>query len=455
MINFIRLFTLLAFCEVFKYAGYRRIGIIFYIKGRIYETLLIPFRKAKYKSKSLGESLLKFMQYAGPIYIKFGQNLSSRPDIVGEEVAQYLQELQDKLPAFSKEEVDSAIQEELGNKDIFSEFDYTPVAAASIAQVHRAKIKSGKEVAVKILRPGIYKEYERDINFLYFCAKFFRFFISDSERLKPKEIVDLSKKIMEGELDLLLEAANASELKENLKNDNSVIVPDIFWEYSTKRILVSSWIEGMSIYDSKAFSKYRLDIEDISRKIAVMFFNQAYRDGFFHADLHPGNIMVTKESKIALVDFGIMGRLPEKDRLAVSEILLCFINKNYMRIAEIHEEAGYIPKDSDLDLFAKRSRIIGESIVGSSLKDISVAKTLEQIFGLTKKFGMETQPQLLLLQKTTIIVEGIGRMLNPELNMWKLAEPWIKKWAAKNISPEAKVLRILKSEINRIYKKFI
>lgn len=442
-------------CHVFKYGGRKRFGFVFYIKGRIYELILTPFRTSKYKSKNLGESLLKFMQNAGPIYIKFGQNLSTRPDIIGEEIAESLKKLQDKLPPFSEEEVKIALAEEFQSQDIFDDFDYKPVAAASIAQVHKAKLKSGEKVAVKILRPAIHKEYERDINFLYFCAKFSRFLISDSERLKPKEVVDLSKKIMECELDLLLEAANASELKNNMAKDNNIIIPDVFWNCSTKRILVSSWIDGVSVYNIKAIAKYNLDIEDISRKIAVMFFNQAYRDGVFHADLHPGNIMVTKEGKIALVDFGIVGRLPEKDRLAVSEILYCFIHKDYMRIAEIHEEVGYIPQGSDLELFAQRSRIIGETIVGSSLKNISVAKTLEHIFNLTKEFGMETQPQLLLLQKTTIVVEGIGRLLNPELNMWKLAEPWIKKWAAKNISPEAKVLRILKTELNRIWNKFV
>ena len=455
MINFLRLFTLLSLCQFFKHTGSSRIGHLLYLKGRLYETLLIPFRSVKYKSKNLGESLLNFMQNAGPIYIKFGQNLSTRPDIVGEEIAQYLSKLQDKLPPCSKEEVKLSLQEELGGEDIFKEFDFYPIAAASIAQVHKAKLKGGEEVAVKILRPGIKKEYERDINFLYFCAKFAKHFISDSERLKPKEIVDLSKKIMEGELDLLLEAANASELKNNMADDSSIIIPEIYWKYSTKRILVASWIEGVSVYDTKAIAKYGLDIEDISRKIAIMFFNQAYREGFFHADLHPGNIMVTGEGKIALVDFGIMGRLPEKDRLAVSEILYCFIHKNYKRIADIHKEVDYVPKDSDLELFAQRSRVIGENIVGSKVGDISVAKILDQLFNLTKEFGMEVQPQLLLLQKTTIVVEGIGRLLNPELNMWKLAEPWIKKWAAKNISPEAKVLRILKAELNRIWKRFV
>lgn len=455
MINFLRIFKLLCFCQVFKHAGMKRLGIFLYLLGRFFEIILLPFRSSKFKSNSFGEALLNFMQYAGPIYIKFGQNLSTRPDIIGEEIAGYLQKLQDKLPAFSEKDVRKALAEEMGSKDIFETFDYIPTSAASIAQVHFAKLKTGEKVAVKILRPGIYKQYNRDINFLYLCAKFSRFFISDYKRLKPKEIVDLSKKIMDSELDLLLEASNASELRENMSDDSNIIIPKIFWNYSSKRILISSWIDGGSIYDSKFISKNKLNSEDLARKIAIMFFNQAYRDGFFHADLHPGNILVTKEGKIALVDFGIMGRLPERDRLAVSEILYCFIQKNYMRIAEIHKEVEYIMGDSNLELFAQRSRIIGEAIVGSSLKDISVGKTLEQIFKLTKEFGMETQTQLLLLQKTTIVVEGIGRMLNPDLNMWKLAEPWIKKWAAKNISPEAKIFRVLKEELNRIFNKFI
>lgn len=453
MINFLRIFTILALSQVFRFSGVRRLNLFIYFLGRVYEIILTPIRSKKYQSKDLGSALLIFIQNAGPIYIKLGQSISTRPDIVGEEIASYLKNLQDRLPSFSMKYVREIIELELGQKveEIFDDFTEKEVAAASIAQVHKAKLKDGTIVAAKILRPNIYEQYERDINFLYFCAKFAKYIISDSKRLKPKEIIDLSKQIMEQELDLEIEASNACELQE--KSDHSVVIPKIYWDYTTRKVMVSSWIDGISIYDNKKMAQSNIDIDQVSKNIAVMFFNQAYKDGFFHADLHPGNIMVTKEGKIALVDFGIMGKLPEKDRLAVTEILYGFLRKDYMRIAEIHKEMNYIPEDSDLNLFAQRSRIIGQRIVGMELKDISVAKTLESLFKLTKDFGMEVQPQLLLLQKTTIVIEGIGRMLNPNLNMWKLAEPWIKKWAAKNISPEAKILKLLKTFLDEAYKK--
>ena len=455
MINFIRIITLMSLCGLFRQTGARNMNLVLFIFGRFFEVLLLPFRGRKYRAGNLGEALKNFFQYAGPIYIKLGQNLSTRPDIVGEEIASSLQKLQDKLPAFPFDEAKEIIESELKNSldEFFDEFIKEPVAAASIAQVYRGRLKTGEEVAIKLLRPGIHKLYKRDISFLKFCANFSRFVFSDHKRLKPREVIGLLEKVMKQELDLQIEAANASELAECAKGDDWLVIPKVFWQYSTKNLMASSWVEGVSIYDKEAIKNQGLNVEEISQKIAVIFFNQAYRTGFFHADLHPGNIMVTKDGKIALVDFGIMGRLPEKDRLAVSEILYCFINKKYMRIAEIHEEAGYIPKGSDLELFALRSRIIGQMIVGMEVKDISVAKTLEELFKITKEFGMEVQHQLLLLQKTTIVVEGIGRLLNPRLNIWKLAEPWIKKWAAKNISPEAKVIRIVKNEINRIFKE--
>jgi len=456
MIDSLRIFTVMSLHQIFFHMGYKRLNFFVFVLGRLYEVLLFPFRKNRHKSNSLGEALLKTLQNAGPIYIKFGQTLSTRPDIIGEEVANYLRQLQDKLPPFASEKTRKILENEFGKpvNHIFSSFEDIPVAAASISQVHKAVLKDGKTVAVKVLRPGIKKKYERDIKLLYFWAKISIFLLKDAKRLKPLEIVKVSRNIMDHELDLLMEAAASSEMRDNCKNDSNILVPQVYWKYTTSIILTSEWIDGISIYDAELIKKAGLDTVTISQKIATMFFNQAYRDGFFHADLHPGNIMVTKDGNIALVDFGIVGRLPEKDRLAVTEILDGFLKKDYNRIARIHVNLGYIPHDADAGMFALRCRAIGEPIIGVSVQDISVANLLSRLFKITRDFGMEVQPQLLLLQKTTLVVEGIGRTLNPELNMWQLAEPWIKKWAAKNISPEAKILRILKGVIDKLVQKF-
>jgi ubiquinone biosynthesis protein len=443
--------------QIFKHLGPKKLNLFVYALGSIYEILLFPFRRSKYKSNTLGEALLKTLQNAGPIYIKFGQTLSTRPDIIGEEIAENLRHLQDKLPPFSIEKVRKIIENEFNKsiEDIFADFNPIPVAAASISQVHKATLQDGKQVAVKILRPDIRKQYERDLKLLYFFAKLSLYFFKGAKRLKPLEIIDMSRNIMNHELDLVMEAARGSEMRDNAKNDGIVVIPEVYWQYTTTSILTAEWIDAISIYDTTAIKKAGLETALISKKIATMFFNQAYRDGFFHADLHPGNIMVTKEGKIALVDFGIVGRLPEKDRLAVAEILYAFLKKDYKRLAQIHVNAGYSPPDTDLALFALHCRALGEPIVGMSLKDISVANLLSQLFKITKDFGMETQIQLLLLQKTTLVVEGIGRMLNPDLNMWQLAEPWIKKWAIKNISSEAKILRILKLALDKLSERLI
>lgn len=425
---------------------------LIYIIIKIHEIILIPFRRKKHRAKNIASRLTNCLYDLGPIYIKLGQTLSTRPDIIGDEFASHLRNLQDKLPPFSYEIAQNNIESSFSKsiEEIFSEFDKTPVAAASISQVHKATLHNGNKVAIKILRPEIYKLYSRDIKLLYFLARLGKYISQDAERLKLFDIVKSFENIMHQELDFMLEAASSSEMHDNAKNDDNIVIPKVYWEFTKSNILTTDWIDGISIYDKEAIEKTGLNAVDIATKIAVMFFNQAYRDGVFHADLHPGNIMVCPDGRIALVDFGIIGRLAEKDRLAIAEILYAFIKHDYIRVAEIHVEAGYIPANTDIALFAQSCRAIGESIVGMSAKDVSVGKLLSQLFKMTKIFGMETQPQLLMIQKTTVIVEGIGRMLDPNINLWKLAEPWIKKWAIKNISPEAKILRIAKKLINRL-----
>ncbi len=414
--------------------------------------IIYPKKFFIHPKQTFGVRLTSFLKDLGPIYIKFGQTLSTRPDLIGQDVANHLKSLQDKLPAFDTEFVKVKIEENFGTQisQIFSNFDETPIAAASIAQVHKATLVSGEKVAVKILRPNITEKYNNDIIFLEFIAKFTTKFIKNSKRLKLHEVIAVFRESMNCELNLLMEAAAASRFADNFVGDDTIYIPKIYWDLTSADVITLEWIDGISIYDRKKLIKNGLNPEDIAAKIAVIFFNQAYRDGFFHADLHPGNILVKKNGQIALIDFGIIGILSEDDRLAIAELLYAFLKRDYKLVATVHHRIGYIPKNTNLELFAQSCRAIAEPIIGKQIKNISIGNLLAQLFKVTEEFGMETQPQLLLLQKTMVVVEGIGQSLDPEINMWQLAEPWIKKWAIKNLSPEAKLLRIAKKFINRI-----
>ncbi|WP_342170072.1 2-polyprenylphenol 6-hydroxylase [Rickettsia endosymbiont of Seladonia tumulorum] len=449
------------------------IRFIGYILALFFAPLSL-FRKSK---EDYGKRLIETLSSLGPIYIKFGQMLSTRPDLVGTQIADYLRLLQDKLPPFDSKVarrmvtslrgdiyVDEAIsaskkkiatQSSTARNDAplpFLHFNDTPIAAASISQVHKAQLTTGEYVAVKILRPNIHKKYNRDIRLLYFLAKIASKF-SKAKRLKPLKVVDKFHETMKFELDLRLEAAAASELADNMRKDHNVIIPKIYWDLTSENILTTQWLEGTSIYDTPLLKEMGLEPAKIAQNFAVMFFNQAYRDGFFHADLHPGNILVDKLGKLILLDFGIMGRLKEKDRLAVAESLFGFLNRDYKLVAKVHLKAGYVPINTDLDLFTQSCRAVTEPVVGAPTKNISVGKLLAHLFKITEDFGMEVQPDLLLLQKTLIMVEGIGRQLDENVNMWQLAEPWIKKWAIKNLSPEAKILRLVKHHLEKLYDK--
>lgn len=386
------------------------------------------------------------MQKLGPIYIKLGQTLSTRPDLIGHDVANSLKDLQDKLPAFDANEAIHVIEMEFCRAIhmIFSKFDNEPVAAASIAQVHKAWLHNGTAVAVKIIRPTIKEEYTKNIRFFYFIAGILEKY---HPRWKPIEITRIFDVTMQRELDFMLEAASLSEMRDNFNGDESVYIPEVYWEATSSKVLTTSWVEGASIYNRDVVIAFGIDPIALSKKVAIMFFNQSYRDGFFHADMHPGNIFIMQDGRIALIDFGIVGRLSDNDRFAVAEILFGIVKRNYMAVAKTYLRAGYIPQTTDIFLFAQYCRAICEPIAGLPLKDVSLARIIEQLCGLTETFGMSAQPQLLLLQKSMIILEGIGKSLDNDINMWKLAEPWIKKWAAKNISPEAKFIRFIKKLI--------
>ena len=459
MIKFIRyipkvihLLYIVSKYRVLTDSGHFELPFSLKVLGRFFSIILYPIGLFTKSNLNFGQRLAGLFQSLGPIYIKFGQTLSTRPDLIGTEVADSLKYLQDKLPPFSYRIVKARIEERFGQKlsDLFDSFDDTPVAAASIAQVHKAKLKSGEIVAVKILRPNIAQKYEEDIAFLEYGAEVITRFLKKAKRLRPKEVMSVFRQSMNLELNLRSEAAAASRILDNFANDSSLHIPRIYWNLTHDDIITLEWIDGVSIYDREAIKKLGFDPKDIAAKIAVIFFNQAYRDGFFHADLHPGNILVCPNGKVALVDFGIIGILAEDDRLAIAEILYAFLKRDYKLVAEVHHRVGYIPKETNLEYFAQSCRAVAEPIIGIAIKNISIGNLLAQLFKVTEEYGMETQPQLLLLQKTMVVVEGIGQSLDEDINMWILAEPWIKKWAAKNLSPEAKLLRIIKKILSKL-----
>jgi len=381
----------------------------------------------------------------GPSFVKLGQTLSVRPDVVGDKLADTLAHLQDRIAPFSTKTAKKIVERELGMSvsDIFSEFSEDAVAAASIAQVHKAVTKEGHKVAVKILRPRVERRFANDISLFYAVADFLKRF-KKCKRLKPVEVVDVLADSVKKELDLRLEAASASELAENCKNDEEIYIPKVYWQYTSQRVLVIEWIDGIQINDKKALLAAGHDLEKITENLSKAFLNQSYRDGFFHADIHPGNLFVDAQGRIAPVDFGIMGRLDRQTRIFVAEILRGFLTGDYMHVAQVHFDAGYVPKHKSIYDFQLACRAIGEPIMGLPANQVSIARLLALLFKITEDFDMETQPQLLLLQKTMVLVEGVGQKLYPQVNMWEQAEGWIKIWAKENLGVEARLKRHIK-----------
>ena len=389
--------------------------------------------------KSDEDKLCESIQGMGTTFIKLGQFLATRPDIIGEEVSKKLEKLQDRLPPFSMQEAKNILKESLGLENFNSVLNLSePVAAASIAQVHKAQIDENgtiKDVAIKILRPEIKKVFNEEIDALMLLAYIIQSTITRTKRLKLVEVVFLLKEITNHEMDLRFEAAAANEYAENTKNDSGFYVPKIYWNYTSEKVLTLDWVEGVSIREKDLINDKKIDVKNIASSIIQHFLRHAVRDGFFHADMHQGNIFINESGQIVPIDFGIMGRIDKLNRRYLAEILFGFIQRDYKKVAEVHLIAGLVPNNVNVDELAQALRSIGEPIFGQSVKDISGGKLLKQLFDITEKFNMQTQPQLLLLQKTMVVVEGVARKLNPETNIWETSRPVLEKWLRETKNP--------------------
>lgn len=386
----------------------------------------------------------------GPSFIKFGQFLATRADVVGMAIAQDLATLQDEMPPFSMAEAEAIILNETGKSvgDIFSEISL-PIAAASIAQVHKAVLKSnGKIVAVKLLRPDIRRRFKIDLERMAFGAKLFEFISPEARRLKMRSIVSTFESWARAEMDLRLEAAALSEMAQTTANEPNYRVPHVEWDYATREMLVMEWIDGLPLKDPEALKVAGHDLNQLAETLLQSFLKQSLNDGFFHADLHPGNLFVEANGTICAVDFGIMGRLGSKERRFFAEILWGFIKRDYDRIAQVHFDAGYVPATQDKAAFAQALRAVGEPIHERPASEISMAKVITLLFEITSLFGMETRMELLLLQKSMVMAEGLARRLNPNINIWTTAEPVVKRWIEEELGPKAQVKEFVCSVVS-------
>ncbi|GEP01083.1 2-polyprenylphenol 6-hydroxylase [Methylobacterium haplocladii] len=396
-------------------------------------------------AKDAGASPLeRALTRLGPSYVKFGQFLATRPDIVGMAAARDLERLQDRVPPFPQGVAIRAIEQDLGKPIgvLFASFS-EPVAAASIAQVHKAQVLDAdgtlRPLAVKVMRPGVRAQFARELQAMRFMAGIVHALWPEAERLRPREVVETLARSVMMEMDLRLEAAAMSELAENTKADDDFRVPRPEWELTSRNILTSEWIDGIRLSDRARIVAEGHDAKALGRSVIQSFLRQAIRDGFFHADMHPGNLFVDRSGCLTAVDFGIMGRLGLPERRFLAEILLGFITRDYRRVAQVHFEAGYVPRHHSVDDFAQAIRAIGEPIHQRPADEISMAKVLTLLFDVTALFDMSTRTELVMLQKTMVVVEGVARSLDPHLDMWTGAEPVVKSWIARNLGPLGRI----------------
>lgn len=419
---------------------------------------LFPWNWFRRKRKPRAVRIREALEDLGPIFIKFGQMLSTRRDLLADDIADELQRLQDDVPAFPGKHSTAIIEKAFGKKvgDLFQSFDEQPLASASIAQVHAAVLNSGEDVVVKVLRPDVLPVIKRDISLLYIIAELAAKYSSQLRRLRPVEVVEEYEKTILDELDLLREAANASLLRRNFEGSADLYVPEIHWDYVRKNVLVMERIYGTPIRDTKSLIEQGTDMKRLAAMGVEIFFTQVFQHNFFHADMHPGNIFVDtdnpKSPKYIAVDFGIMGTLSQTDKRYLAENFLAFFQRDYYKVAKLHVESGWVPSHTRVDEFESAIRSVCEPIFEKPLKEISFGQLLLRLFQTARRFNMEVQPQLVLLQKTLLNIEGLGRQLYPDLDLWKTAKPFLENWMEEQVGPRA-LLRNLKDDMPYLIEK--
>ena len=397
---------------------------------------------------SRGARIRLALEDLGPIFVKFGQMLSTRRDLLPDDIALELAKLQDQVPPFPGEQARAIIEKAYGQplETVFDDFGFQPLASASIAQVHAARLRGGRDAVVKVLRPAIEKIIRRDVDLLYLIAGLAQRYWKEGRRLRPVEVVAEYEKTIFDELDLVREAANASQLRHNFQNSPILYVPEVFWPETRRNVLVMERIYGIPVGDITELHRRGVDIKKLSERGVMIFFTQVFRDSFFHADMHPGNIFINAEDpadpRYIAVDFGIIGTLSPTDQHYLADNFLAFFQRDYRRVAELHIESGWVPAETRVDEFESAIRTVSEPIFDRPLKDISFGGFLLTLFQTARRFNMEVQPQLVLLQKTLLNIEGLGRQLDPELDLWKTAKPFLESWMRERVGPWSVIKRI-------------
>ncbi len=409
--------------------------------------LLLFFRD---KKRARGLRLRLALEALGPIFVKFGQLLSTRRDLIPLDIAEELALLQDQVPPFPSAQAVALLEASYGKplQDVFASFDQLPIASASVAQVHFAVLPDGKEVAVKILRPGIKQVIEHDLALLDIAASLIENLWEDGKRLKPKEVVAEFEKTLHDELDLMREAANASQLRRNFIDASLLLVPEIHWDWCSEQVMVMQRMQGIPVSQIATLKDAGIDIPKLASDGVTIFYTQVFRDGFFHADMHPGNILVAHDGRYVALDFGIMGTLTDNDKHYLAHNFIAFFNRDYRRVAELHIESGWAPAETRLDEFEAAIRAVCEPIFDKPLREVSFGRILLRLFQTSRRFGIQIQPQLVLLQKTLLNIEGLGLQLDPELDLWKTAKPWLERWMSEQIGWRG-FLKTLKRETPR------
>jgi ubiquinone biosynthesis protein len=401
-------------------------------------------------SRPRAERLRLALETLGPIFVKFGQLLSTRRDLIPIDIADELAKLQDRVPPFPSDQAVALLEAAYGKPlhEVFARFDETPVASASVAQVHLAVLPDGREAAVKIIRPGILRVIDHDVALLQICAGLIESWWSDGKRLKPKLVVAEFEKYLHDELDMMREAANCSQLRRNFADAKLLLVPEVYWDWCNDQVMVMERMHGLPISDIPGLRAAGVDLSKLACNGVEVFYTQVFRDGFFHADMHPGNILVTRDGRYVAMDFGIVGTLTATDKNYLAQNFIAFFNRDYKRVAELHIESGWAPADTRVDEFESAIRAVCEPIFDKPLRDVSFGKVLLRLFQTSRRFGIEIQPQLVLLQKTLLNIEGLGLQLDPELDLWKTAKPWLERWMSEQVGWRGFV-KALRTELPR------